>query len=664
MLNASIRLDYVWLLNNDIVVHPAALRALCVEAAVDPSVGVWGCTLCADEAFAVVESIGATYSTWTTHRRSVLSGTSVTALTRVLERPRVDFIIGASMFMPYDAYRACGGMPTEYFMYYEELDIVARLRSVGRGVGWCRDALVAHGGGLATGVSGLDRCKAPAVAYHSMRSAVIYTRKHAPYALPSVLFSRLLRNVCYEGLAGNPAAACAAARGCFGGLTSPILGSRSMIAVILFLLPAAGVLLLCRGRLEVGLLASVGLGQWLAGAYVTRSWNHGLFAVVAAGATAYLVGYVAAGGQRRHRSAADGAHVSADVRVVLGGLSVATIVLVVVHFAVGGIPLFSPDVETARFQIANSGFFGLPSRAYLFGLPILLLAYSSLRDLSRRDRAILVTLVVTFVVSRLLGGLKSGLWEVTLVALLAHVVHVGSAPPVLSRPVVRRALLAVVAIAFAAYLGTQYATVHVRSTRGAADYLAARLTVGTVGAGIYAVEGHALDRDGSRVLADFLYYADRYSAGLPQKMGLFAPPAFDTSRLISTGSQSMAPDTTAYVSPVAPGLAPSLFLDWRWPGVLLGMAAAGYVMRRLQWRALAVSGLQAGSWATAALVAVYVVTNGSLAYYSINFVVVAALYLIAQAVLLGALRPRSRPGAPAGAEATDTDTDLGGVEVT
>ena len=408
-----------------------------------------------------------------------------------------------------------------------------------------------------------------------------------------------------------------------------------MTGLFLFLLPAIVILLLCRGRLEVGLLAAAGLGQWLAGAYLTRASNHGLFAVVMIGTAAFLAGYVVAGRQRRLRPTRSGDTPSAQSRFALAVLGALTVILVVMHFVIGGVPLFSGDVETIRFQLASSGFFGIPSRAYLFGLPILLLAYAGLGELSRRDRVILLLLISSFVVSRLLGGLKSGLWEVTLVALLAHIVHTGSAPPVMSRPVVRRALLLVVAVLFAVYLGTQYSTVQVRSTRGAVDYLVYRLTVGTVGAGEYAVEGHALDRGGSRIGSDVLYYLDRYSSGVPRRIGLFVPPPFDTSRLISTGSQGLPTGTSAYVSPVAPGLAPSLFLDWRWLGVVVGMTIAGLVMRRLQWRAVAAVGLAAGVWAAAALVLVYILTNGSVAYYAINFTVVALAYTLGYVILSG-----------------------------
>jgi hypothetical protein len=436
-----------------------------------------------------------------------------------------------------------------------------------------------------------------------------------------------------------------------------------LIALLLFVLPAVAFFLLCRGRLEVGLLASIGLGQWLSGAYLSRVSHPSLFAVCLVGTLALIVGYAIAGRQRHRLSSGQRGDPHPTARDVLGWLSIVTAALVAVHFVRGGIPLFSADVETARFQIAGSGLFGLPGRAYLFGLPILVLAYASLRSLSRREMRLFALVLTTFVASRLLGGLKSGLWEVTLVILIAHVVHTGSAPPVLSRPVVRRALIAVLAIVFAGYLGSQYASIQIRSTRDAAGYLIERLTVGTVAAGAYSVEGHGLDLIGPHLARDFLYYADRYTAGIPSSVGLFAPPLYDTSRLVSTGLQGLPVGTTGYVTPVAVGFAPALFLDWRWAGVFVGMAAAGFLMRRLQWLAVETSGIAAGIWGTATLLTIYVVTNGGLAYYVINFAAVAVLYYLASGALTaaagGAARGKTSPGAMVHEEPGTTAGDPG-----
>jgi len=408
-------------------------------------------------------------------------------------------------------------------------------------------------------------------------------------------------------------------------------------ALVLFILPGIAILVLCRGRLEIGLLASIGLGQWLAGADLTREIHPRLFGVCLAGTIALVVGYALAGRQKRNpHPGTERVRSKLASRSALGWLSVATVALVVIHFARGGVPLFSKGIETARFQIASSGLLGLPSRAYLFGLPILILAYASLKYRTSREARIIWLLAATFVVSRLLGGLKSGLLEVTFVALLAHIIHSGRAPRLLSGPVARRAAIGLVAVVFAGYLGTQYASVQAGSIHGAADYLVGRMTVGTVSAGAYAVEDRGLNDAGPYLLKDFLYYTNRYAADAPRRTGLFTPPLYDESRLISTGLVGLPPATSGYVSPVAPGLAASLFLDWGWGGVCVGMAIAGFLLRRLQWRAVGVLGLSAGIWGTAALVGVYVISNGGLAYYTINFGAVAVLYVLGARVLRGA----------------------------
>jgi GT2 family glycosyltransferase len=218
--------DYVWLMNNDIVVHPRALSALVAAAADAPSVGLWGSTLCSDRSFATVSAVGARYSPWTTRRRSVLNGTPVSAAMDLDRGPRIDFVIGAAMFLPYSAYLACGGLSAAYFMYYEELDITARLRSVGFSAAWCRESLVAHRGGLTTGSEQERGTRPPAVAYHSMRSAILYTRRHRMRAVPTVVISRVLRHVCLEAVAGNVDAARAAACGCLAGLIADLGAER------------------------------------------------------------------------------------------------------------------------------------------------------------------------------------------------------------------------------------------------------------------------------------------------------------------------------------------------------------------------------------------------------------------------------------------------------
>ena len=98
------------------------------------------------------------------------------------------------------------------------------------------------------------------------------------------------------------------------------------------------------------------------------------------------------------------------------------------HFASGGIPIFSHNIETSRFEFDSSGFFGIPGRVYLYGLPLVAgvaLARSRQAGLHwYKDRVTLVAVSV-FVVSRLLSGFKGGLLEVLIVLLVAMVLAQG-----------------------------------------------------------------------------------------------------------------------------------------------------------------------------------------------------------------------------------------------
>lgn len=214
--------DYVWLLNNDLTVHPSALSGLLAAASRDASVGLWGATVCTDRGFSSVSAIGVRYSYWTTRRRPALSGMEVAAASALPDEPDYDFIPGSAMFISRDVYERCGGLSPAYFMYFEELDLAARIRSVGYSVRWCRDALVAHEGGATTGSYRTRRLRPPDVGYHATRSAIVYTRRHARAALPTVIMSRLARHAFVSALVGDGRSARATVRGCLDGLRIPL----------------------------------------------------------------------------------------------------------------------------------------------------------------------------------------------------------------------------------------------------------------------------------------------------------------------------------------------------------------------------------------------------------------------------------------------------------
>lgn len=409
-----------------------------------------------------------------------------------------------------------------------------------------------------------------------------------------------------------------------------------LVTAVLFVSPIVLALCLRRGRIGMGLILGLGQGQWLSGAYAASGFGR-LFWVCAIGAVSLLVGY-GIGGLGAGRPDADREAVRGR-RAALGPLAVITIVLVVVHFVRGGVPILSSNVETSRFDLASSGLLGMPSRAHLYGLPLIFLSYASLRDRSRDESRMFGAVSIAFVLSRLAGGLKSGLLEVVFVLLIAITVRSAGRARLVSRAMLRLILVALGATVSAIYVAAQYNSVGVRTWSDGLWYLVRRATAGSVSSGEYVIEHPGLLKDRPYILGDWLYYIDRYAAGIPRHLGA-AVPDYSLSRTVSTGLEHLPVWTQEYVSPVTPGLSPTFFLDGGWALVPIGMLLVGLLVGRSEANAIRREGLISGSWAVLGLITCYAATNGGPGYYLTNIVIVIAVY-VAAAWLMRSTRARS-----------------------
>jgi len=187
--------DYVWLLNNDCLVDEVALSALLKCAMKRPDVGVWGATLLESDGQTIQCAGGCFYNSWISSYRQYGRGRQLLQRDQL---PAVDFdyIAGASMFFPIAALQnglqalpgnsgASGTSQRQwlnesFFLYFEELDLVKRLRP-GLGIAWCKDALIQHTGGKSFGIRGRQRTTQSE--YYSDLSALIFTRMYHPRRL-------------------------------------------------------------------------------------------------------------------------------------------------------------------------------------------------------------------------------------------------------------------------------------------------------------------------------------------------------------------------------------------------------------------------------------------------------------------------------------------------
>ncbi len=182
--------DFVWLLNNDTVVAPDSLDHLVERSRRDGRVGMVGATIRYYDRPDTVQALGgARFSKFRARSRIFGIGRPVpdldeAAIHRVEDE--LDWICGASLFLPKRFLENVGMMEERYFLYYEELDWAFRAKGRFR-LGYSPKASVYHKQGVTTG----EKWESSESCYFKFRSRLRFYRKF----LPSYLFFCLLATV-------------------------------------------------------------------------------------------------------------------------------------------------------------------------------------------------------------------------------------------------------------------------------------------------------------------------------------------------------------------------------------------------------------------------------------------------------------------------------------
>jgi GT2 family glycosyltransferase len=164
--------DFVWVLNNDVVVDPGALRAG-VAAAADPRVAaVGGKVLAFDDPGRLWMTYGAV-----DYRQSLVS------LAGWGERDRgqydvardVEWVPGCALLLSCRALAEVGLFDERFFAYHEDVDWCTSARERGWRIRYAPDAVVRHRGNRTLGGPTYVSPRK----YLSARSTVLYARKHA-----------------------------------------------------------------------------------------------------------------------------------------------------------------------------------------------------------------------------------------------------------------------------------------------------------------------------------------------------------------------------------------------------------------------------------------------------------------------------------------------------
>jgi len=179
--------DYCWVLNNDTVVAPDSLHQLVARMEADDAPGLCGSTLLEYNCPNRVNALGgALYNRMFGLAWHLGRGRSWPyRVERQQVERRMDYVVGASMFVSLAFLETVGLLEEDYFLYYEELDWALRARNHFL-LAWAPDSHVYHKVGGTIGTSSHPARKSWTSDFYTLRNRIKFTRRFCPWALPTV----------------------------------------------------------------------------------------------------------------------------------------------------------------------------------------------------------------------------------------------------------------------------------------------------------------------------------------------------------------------------------------------------------------------------------------------------------------------------------------------
>lgn len=223
---------YFWLLNNDTVVAPDALRRLRVQTDRFPEQGIIGSTLLYYDSPDTVQGLGGWIDSRHARAGHIGYGLSANAVPTAVEVDRrLSYVLGASMFVRREVVDRIGGMSEEYFLYFEEADWAKRLPADLRQA-VCLEAIVYHKEGGSIGTRSTGRGSDTSLYYFTASMLRYYwkhERRHACLAAGKLLW-RGLRHGLTRDFAATRITASAFADVLFGRRRQGVYGSAEFRA--------------------------------------------------------------------------------------------------------------------------------------------------------------------------------------------------------------------------------------------------------------------------------------------------------------------------------------------------------------------------------------------------------------------------------------------------
>jgi len=172
---------YIWVLNNDCVVESGSVSAMMRVMEADREAQICGATIRSYyERDRILMHGGAHLSHLTFHSTPIVLRAA--ERTQSVVRERLSYVSGACMLIRRSLFEKIGLLSEDYFLFFEEPDLVERAGSDCR-LAVAFDAIVYHKEGKATGSVMATRLKSASADYYSFRSRLLFVSKFYPRSL-------------------------------------------------------------------------------------------------------------------------------------------------------------------------------------------------------------------------------------------------------------------------------------------------------------------------------------------------------------------------------------------------------------------------------------------------------------------------------------------------
>lgn len=195
--------QYVWLLNNDTVIHPHALTAMVQRLQQNHQGGICGSTLLYYNEPSKVQALGgATYNQWLGIAKHINEGQTYDPekINSARIERKMAYVVGASMLVTKTFLDQIGLLCEDYFLYFEELDWSMRAKRKFALV-YALDSIVYHKEGSSIGSNKNPKFKSFLSDFYGIKNRIAFTKRFFPHALPTVyvglivtLINRIRRN--------------------------------------------------------------------------------------------------------------------------------------------------------------------------------------------------------------------------------------------------------------------------------------------------------------------------------------------------------------------------------------------------------------------------------------------------------------------------------------